>query len=65
MEPFNTIVDYLERGEYGALATIISQTGATPRDIGAKVFIGSDGRYMGPSEEDAWKRKCGIMHSPL
>jgi xanthine dehydrogenase accessory factor len=47
MEVFSTIVEYLERGNRGALATIVSRTGATPRDAGAKLFIGDDGRIHG------------------
>ena len=66
MEPFNTIVDYLERGEYGALATIVSRTGAAPRDAGAKVFVGSDGKIHGTIgggcvEAEVWHHAQSVM----
>ena len=39
--------DYLSRGKGGALATIIKKMGAAPREAGAKMFIGDDGRFFG------------------
>jgi xanthine dehydrogenase accessory factor len=44
---YEAVEDYLSRGKGGALATIIKKMGAAPREAGAKMFIGSDGRFFG------------------
>ena len=68
MEPFDTIVDYLEQGKQGALATIISRVGATPRDAGAKIFIGEDGKMYGTigggcMEAEVWQHARTVIAS--
>lgn len=68
MEHFYAITDYLAHGKLGALATIISRVGATPRDAGGKVFIGEDGKMYGTigggcMEAEVWRHaKTGIAN---
>ena len=47
MHIYEAVEDYLSRGKGGALATIIKKMGAAPREAGAKMFIGDDGRFFG------------------
>ncbi len=47
MDVYEAIEDYLSRNRSGALATIIKKIGAAPREEGAKMFIGDDGRLFG------------------
>ncbi len=47
MDIYEAVADYLSRGRSGAIATIIRKTGAAPREAGAKMFIGDDGRFFG------------------
>ena len=47
MHIYEAVEDYLSRGRGGALATIIKKMGAAPREAGAKMFIGDDGRFFG------------------
>ncbi len=66
MEPFDAITDYLAHGKRGALATIISRVGATPRDAGAKVFIGEDGKIYGTigggcMEAEVWQHAKTVI----
>ena len=66
MEPFDAITDYLAQGKRGALATIVSRVGATPRDAGAKVFIGEDGKIYGTigggcMEAEVWQHAKAVI----
>jgi xanthine dehydrogenase accessory factor len=68
MEPFDAINDYLMHGKQGALATIISRVGAAPRDAGAKVFIGDDGKIFGSTgggcmEAEIWRHARSLIKS--
>ena len=47
MDIYEAVDDYLSRGRSGALATIIKKMGAGPREEGAKMFVGDDGRLFG------------------
>jgi xanthine dehydrogenase accessory factor len=47
MDLYSIIDEYLAKGEGGALATIVKKLGAAPREEGAKMFIGSDGKFYG------------------
>ncbi len=47
MDIYEAVGDYLSRGRGGALATIIKKMGAAPREAGAKMFVGDDGRFFG------------------
>jgi xanthine dehydrogenase accessory factor len=44
---YDSIVEYLLAGKKGVLATVIRRTGSSPRDVGAKMFIGEDGKTFG------------------
>ena len=41
---YEVIEGYIDEGKTGSIATIISRDGSSPRDVGAKMFIGEDGR---------------------
>jgi len=47
MDVYEAVEEYLAQGRRGALATIIKKIGAAPREEGAKMFIGDDGRFFG------------------
>lgn len=47
MDLYSIIDDYLEKKSGGALATIVKKLGAAPREEGAKMFVGSDGKFYG------------------
>ena len=68
MEPLEDLIKCLEQGRRGALATIVSRKGATPRDAGAKVFIGEDGSLHGTvgggcMEAEVWHHARLVMKS--
>ena len=78
MEIYEAVEDYLSRGRGGAIATIIKKTGAAPREAGAKMFIGDDGRFFGTVgggcvEAEVWqaakdvarKGKVKLLHYSL
>jgi xanthine dehydrogenase accessory factor len=46
-EVFAAVADALERGEPGALVTIVATTGSTPQRVGAKMLVFGDGRIVG------------------
>jgi xanthine dehydrogenase accessory factor len=41
---YEVIEGYMGEGKTGSIATIISRDGSSPRDVGAKMFIGEDGK---------------------
>jgi xanthine dehydrogenase accessory factor len=47
MDLFDGLESYLNQGKNAAVATVVSKTGAAPREVGAKMLIGSDGRFLG------------------
>ena len=47
MDLYSIIDDYLEKSSGGALATIVKKLGAAPREEGAKMFVGKDGKFYG------------------
>jgi xanthine dehydrogenase accessory factor len=47
MNLYSIIDEYLEKGSGGALATIVKKLGAAPREEGAKMFVGGDGKFYG------------------
>ncbi|OPY69962.1 MAG: putative xanthine dehydrogenase subunit A [Syntrophorhabdaceae bacterium PtaU1.Bin034] len=68
MNIYKAIVDYLENNRKGVLATVIRRTGSSPRDVGAKMFVGEDGRTFGTVgggrlESDAYARAVAEMGS--
>jgi xanthine dehydrogenase accessory factor len=44
---YQTIEDYLKKKKTGVIATVITRAGSTPRDVGAKMFVGEDGELYG------------------
>ncbi len=47
MSLYGTVEGYLKNNKTGVVATVISRSGSAPRDTGAKMFIGEDGRLYG------------------
>ena len=63
---FNVILTYLGQGSEGMMATVVKRTGSAPRDVGAKMFVGNDGKVFGTVgggrlEADAYKKAIEIM----
>lgn len=44
---YRALADAAEAGRRVALATVIAARGSTPRDVGSKMVIGSDGTLVG------------------
>lgn len=70
MNIYEFICEYLERGESGILATMIKRTGSAPRDIGAKMFVGEDGKTFGTVgggrlESDGYREALEIMNKGI
>ena len=67
MSIYDPIVAYLENGKIGILVTVIKRTGSSPRDVGAKMFVGEDGRTFGTVggglESNARARALAVMGS--
>lgn len=66
MDVYEVIDEYLGRGETGAMATIVAKLGAAPREEGAKMFVGRDGKFYGTvgggcMEADVWQAAMGVM----
>lgn len=47
MNMYEIVEDYLKNEKIGAIATVISRDGSAPRDVGAKMFIGEEGKIYG------------------
>ena len=47
MNMYEIVEDYLKNDKIGAIATVILRDGSAPRDVGAKMFVGEDGRIYG------------------
>jgi len=66
MDIFNTIVDLLQRGSHGVLATVVRRTGSAPRDVGAKMFVTNEGKVFGTVgggqlESEAYRKATEMM----
>ena len=66
MAIFDIILTYLDKGSHGILATVIKRTGSAPRDVGAKMFVGEDGKMFGTVgggllESEAYRRAMETM----
>ena len=66
MDLYEAIEAYLKEGKTGMLATVIYRSGSAPRDAGAKMFVGEDGKLFGTVgggrlESDAYKEAIGLM----
>lgn len=67
MNIYETIEQYLAEGRTGMLATVIYRDGSAPRDVGAKMLVGEDGKCFGTVgggrlEGDACREAMNIMH---
>lgn len=47
MDILDFVVNYLENGSHGVLATVVKRAGSAPRDVGAKMFVVDDGSIFG------------------
>jgi len=47
MRIYEIIEDYLKQRRAGIIATVITRAGSTPRDVGAKMFVGEAGELYG------------------
>ena len=70
MNIYEIICAYLEKGSVGVLATVIKRTGSAPRDVGAKMFVGEDGKTVGTVgggrlESDVYGEALGFMNKGL
>src|SRR5262245_52915547 len=66
LEIFREIVRMVERGEKGALATVVGSAGSTPGKESAKMLIRSDGTTLGTigggcTEADVWALAREVM----
>jgi xanthine dehydrogenase accessory factor len=66
MNIYETIEQYLAEGKTGILATVIYRDGSAPRDVGAKMLVGEDGKCFGTVgggrlESDACREAMNIM----
>jgi xanthine dehydrogenase accessory factor len=66
MDLYNIIDEYLENGSGGALATIVKKLGAAPREEGAKMFVGQDGKFYGTigggcTEAEVWQEARKVI----
>jgi xanthine dehydrogenase accessory factor len=70
MNIYEFIRECLEKGKGGVLATVIKRTESAPRDVGAKMFIGEDGKTFGTVgggrlESDVYREALEIMNKGL
>ena len=68
MEVYDVIREYLEKGKTGTIATIVDKLGAAPREEGAKMFVGEDGKLFGTvgggcMEAEVWQEARKVMKS--
>ncbi len=66
MDVYEVLDQYLDRGETGAMATIVAKLGAAPREEGAKMFVGRDGKFFGTvgggcMEADVWQAAMTVI----
>jgi len=66
MDLYSIIDEYLQKGSGGALATIVKKLGAAPREEGAKMFVGSDGKFYGTigggcTEAEVWQEARKVI----
>ena len=50
-------LQYLKEGKKGMVATVVNKVGAAPREEGAKMFIGEEGRVQAPLVVEGWRRR--------
>jgi xanthine dehydrogenase accessory factor len=67
-ELFQQLVQDIERGETVAMATIIRRKGSVPREVGAKMLVGRDGKIRGTigggcGEAEVWRNALNVIDS--
>jgi xanthine dehydrogenase accessory factor len=67
---YEAVEDYLSKGKSGALATVVKKIGAAPREEGAKMFIGDDGRFFGTIgggcvEAEVWQAARSVAKTSM
>lgn len=70
MNIYKIAEDYLKEGKKGMIATVIRRIGSAPRDTGAKMFIGEDGKVLGTVgggklENDAYEEALRLMNKGI
>ncbi len=70
MDLYSIIDDYLEKGSGGALATIVKKLGAAPREEGAKMLVGGDGKFYGTVgggciEAEVWQEARKVIKTGM
>ena len=63
---YEEILKLRSEGKSGALATIVSTRGSTPREVGAKMLILEDGKFRGSvgggcMEAEVWQEAMKVM----
>jgi xanthine dehydrogenase accessory factor len=63
---YEEILKLRSEGRSGALATIVSAKGSTPREVGAKMLIYEDGKFLGSvgggcMEGEVWQEAMKVM----
>jgi xanthine dehydrogenase accessory factor len=66
MEVYDAVMEYLKQGKTGTIATIADKLGAAPREEGAKMFVGEDGKFFGTigggcMEAEVWQEARKVM----
>jgi len=67
-ELFQQLVQDIERGETVAMATVIRRKGSVPREVGAKMLVGRDGKIRGTvgggcGEAEVWRNALNVIDS--
>ena len=70
MDLYSIIDDYLEKSSGGALATVVKKLGAAPREEGAKMFVGGDGKFYGTVgggciEAEVWQEARKVIKTGM
>jgi xanthine dehydrogenase accessory factor len=65
-ELFQQLVQDMERGETVAMATVIRRKGSVPREVGAKMLVGRDGKISGTvgggcGEAEVWRNALNVI----
>ncbi len=65
-ELFQQLIQDIERGETVAMATVIRRKGSVPREVGAKMLVGRDGKICGTvgggcGEAEVWRNALNVI----
>jgi xanthine dehydrogenase accessory factor len=67
---YETIENYLKKNKTGIIATVTTRAGSAPRDVGAKMFVGEDGKLYGTIgggrlEHSAYQEAMSMMEKGI